>query len=327
VWISKTQQFPGPLAEFAAEYIGLDDVIKKSSVTYDIENTAIFSSTGTDPDQVYLIEKEEKSSGEIWLSFGKTAPVMTMEKFDKTISPPGYAKWSESLFVATDQGNLYKKYTESPTREVVDTVIRKVSIDTLILEERIFRRSMVEFTDKEKAQEAADRIRQIEQDKYNLLVGYQETAYSKDAIEFMYNKLEEQRMEYLKLFTGVSVKETLKFSYQFFPDPAKEEQVYSLAAFVKSTGIAAPDDVNDIKVSLVPDSPLPGDPLAGQAGSSGIVYRVPQSGQAVLSLQGKELDSKRLEILQFGMIYSLPPEFKRVEFNTETGELKSVVIE
>jgi hypothetical protein len=39
------------------------------------------------------------------------------------------------------------------------------------------------------------------------------------------------------------------------------------------------------------------------------------------------MDSKRLEILQFGSIHSLPPEFKRVEFDMETGALKSVVLE
>jgi len=328
LWISKTQQFPGPLAEFAGEYLGLDEVITKSSVNYVFENATIFTSTETDPNQVYLIEKEEKSSGEIWISFGKSTPLVTLEKFDKAIIPQGFASWNENLFIAHDPVNLYKKYTESPTREVIDTVIRKVSIDTLILEEKIFKRSMVEFTDREKAQEASDQIRQIERDKYNLMVGYQETAYSREALEFMYNKLEEQRVEYLKLFTGVSVKETLKFKYQFFPDAGKEEQEYRLAAFLKSSGMATPDGQNDVNISLLSDAVnmMPGELETGQS-ATGFVYRVPRIVTAVLSFQGKELDSKRLEILQLGAIQSLPPEFKRVEFDMETGALKTVVIE
>jgi hypothetical protein len=329
LWISKTQQFPGPLAEFAAEYLGLNEVASKSTVNYAVENAAMYTSTEADPGEVYLIEKEEKSSGEIWISFGKSIPLLTLEKFDKTISPQGFVSWNKDLFIAQDPENLFKKYTESPTREVIDTVIRRVSIDTLVYEEKIFKRSMVEFTDREKAQEAADQIRQIERDKYNLTVGYQETAYSREALEFMYNKLEEQRMEYMKLFTGVSVKETLKFKFQFFPEAGKEEQEYSLAGFLKSSGMTAPDGQNDLKVSLQQDSEnvLPVDPAAGQAVSTGFVYRVPRSVQAVLSVLGKELDSKRVEILQLGSIYSLPPEFKRVEFDMETGALKTVVIE
>ena len=114
--------------------------------------------------------------------------MLTLEKFDKTVSPPGFVSWNEHLFVTPDPAYLFKKYTESPTREIIDTMIRRVSIDTLVIEEKIFKRSMIEFTDQEKAQEAADKIRQIEKDKYNLLVGYQETAYSREAMEFMYEQ-------------------------------------------------------------------------------------------------------------------------------------------
>ena len=329
LFVSKTQQFPGPLAEFASEYIGLDDVITKSAVNYAVENAAIFSTTEADPNQVYLIEKEEKSSGEIWISFGKSAPLLTLEKFDKTVSPAGFVSWDEHLFVAPDPEYLFKKYTESPAREIIDTIVRRVSIDTLVIEETIFKRSMVEFTDQEKAQEAADKIRQIEKDKYNLLVGYQETPYSREAMEFMYDKLEEERMEYLKLFTGVSINETLKFNYQFFPEAGKEVQEYRLAALSKFNGIISPDGQNDVKVTLEPDAEIAkqADPVAGQVVATGFVYRVPMSAQVVLTVQGKEMDSKRLEILQFGSIHSLPPEFKRVEFDMETGALKSVVIE
>lgn len=327
--ISKTQQFPGPLAEFAAEYIGLDDVITKSAVNYAVENATVFSSAEADPTQVYLIEKEEKSQGEIWISFGKSASLMTLEKFDKTLSPEGFVSWNENLFMVPDPGNLFKKYTESLAREIIDTIVRRISIDTLVIEEMIFKRSMVEFTDQEKAQEAADKIRQIEKDKYNLLVGYQETAYSREAMEFMYDRLEEVRMEYLKLFAGVSIKEILKFNYLFFPEAGKEVQEYRLAALSKFSGIISPDGQNDVKVTLQPDAEIvqQTDPFAGQVVTGGFVYRIPMSAQAILTVQGKEMDSKRMEILQFGSIQSLPPEFKRVEFDMETGTLKSVVLE
>ena len=230
--------------------------------------------------------------------------------------------------MASESGLLFGKYTESPTREVVDTIIRKVSIDTLVYEDKSFKRSMVEYTDLEKAREAAGRIRQIEQDKYNLLIGYQETAYSREALEFMYNELEEQRQDYLKLFTGVTVNETLKFNYQLFPDASKEEQKYILAGFSNSTGIIGANEQNEISVSIITDTEniLPA-ATGGSLAATGIVYRVPRSVQAVLSFHDKELVSRRIEVLQLGMIQSLPPDFKRVEFDLETGALKSVVLE
>lgn len=327
--VAKTQLIPGPLADFAAEYMGLDNVITKGSVNYTLENAAISSSTEADPSQVYLIEKEEKSSGEIWITFDKGSHLLTLEKFEKTISPKGFTSWNDKLFESLDAANLFKKYTESPTREKIDTTIRRISVDTLVIEEKTFKRSMVKYTDLEKAQEAADKIKQIEKDKYNLLVGYQETAYSKDAMEFMYNRLEEERMEYMKLFTGVSVKEILKFTYHFFPDPGKEAQEYKLAALSKTNGIISPDGQNDIKVVIQADGPVikPPEPVAGMVAYTGFVYRLPTSASAVLIVQGKEIDSKRIDVLQFGPIMSLPPEFKRVEFDIETGTLRSVVVE
>jgi len=328
LWLTKTQQFAGPLAEFAGEYLGIDEVITKNAVNYSIEKAAICTFTESDPGQVYLIEKEEKSSGEIWISLGKSTPVLTIEKFDKAISPEGFASWNKDLFVAPEPGHLFSKYTDSPSRDVIDTIIRKVSIDTLVFEEKIFKHSMVEYTDREKAQEASERIKQIEQDKYNLLIGYQETAYSRESLEFMFNELESQKLEYVKLFTGVSVIETLKFDYQVFPEAGKEKQEYSLAAFTKSSGMTNPDGQNDITIRIISDAVnmLPDVPAESQV-ATGLVYRVPVSVQAVLSFQGKELVSRRIEVLQLGAIQALPPEFKRVEFDMETGSLKSVVLE
>jgi hypothetical protein len=63
--VTKTHQIPGPLADFTADYLGLDNVITKGSVNYAVENATIYSSTEADPSEVYLIEKEEKSSGEM----------------------------------------------------------------------------------------------------------------------------------------------------------------------------------------------------------------------------------------------------------------------
>lgn len=328
LWIARTQQFAGPLAEYAGEYLSLDDVVTKNAVSYAISDVDIRTAIEPDPGQVYIIEKEDKSPGEIWVSFGKSAPVVTLEKFDKAVSPEGFVKWNEELFAQPVAGHLFREYTESSTREVIDTIIRKVSIDTLVLEEMTFRYSMVEFSDREKAQEAAMQIKQIERDKYNLLIGYQETAYSRETLEFMLNKLEEQRLEYLKLFTGVSVTETLKFDYMIIPETANEEGKYNLAGFSKSSGIISPEGQNILTVSIKPDSAI----IFSAASSEnqpamGFAYRVPQPVQVVLTFQEKELVSQRIDVLQLGPVLTLPPEFRRVEFDMETGALRSVVIE
>jgi hypothetical protein len=107
--IARTQQYTGPLAEYAADYLGLDNVITKDAVSYAIAGAAIRTVTEPDPNQVYIIEKEEKSTAEIWISFGNQSPVVALEKFDKGASPDGFMKWNEGLFVKPDPGIAFQE--------------------------------------------------------------------------------------------------------------------------------------------------------------------------------------------------------------------------
>jgi hypothetical protein len=205
-------------------------------------------------------------------------------------------------------------------------LIRKVSIDTLVVEEKIFRRSMVGVTDKEKASEALERIRQIEQDKYNLLVGYQETAYTREALEFMYSTLENERQEYLSLFTGVEVTQQLNFRFDILPDPSLESQEYAIGGFSESAGIIQTANDSKLTISIKADQ-LPLVFKEDEMSFTGLVYRVPAMVTAILTWQDKELASGRFEVAQLGSIFALPPDFKRVEFDLLTGTVRQMVLE
>jgi hypothetical protein len=187
---------------------------------------------------------------------------------------------------------------------------------------------MVEFSDKEKAQEAAARIRQIERDQYNLLIGYQETAYSRDVLQFMLDELEKQRQEYLKLFVGVSVKETLNFEYQLVPEALNETGTYTLAGFSETMGITETEGQSAIAVKFIAkDQILTANTPIDNQPAMGLAYRLLQPVQAIVTFQDKELTSRRIDVLQLGPVLTLPPAFKRVEFDMETGALRSVVLE
>jgi hypothetical protein len=327
VEIVKTLHFAGPLAAYASEYMGIDDAIMKDAESYVIGHAAIRAISEPDPDQVYLIEREDKSQEEIWVSFGKEPPVMILEKFPKAMGPTGFADWNEGLYMASERGGLFRKYTDSPTREVSDTIIRKVSVDTLIIEQRIVMHSREEYSDVEKAQDAADKIRQIEHDQYNLLIGYPETAYSKDALEFMLNRLEKQRLEYLQLFTGVTIKESQLVSFPVIPDAEKDKQEYELTGFSKTTGLTDAEGQNRIMLRLIIDEDAAKPGIVDQNPGSGLVYRVPGFCRAELSYQDKPLAGGRYEVLQFGSRMSLPPAFRRIELDLHSGTLRNVVME
>jgi hypothetical protein len=328
VTVSKVQQFPGPLADYAGEFLGVSDVVVKNHVEYRFENAEMIFCTEPDPNQHYIIEKEEKGQGEIWVGFGPPGQTITVETFPKEATPKGFSQWDNGLYQAIDTPGLYSRYSASATRVLIDTIIRRISIDTLTIEEKILKRSLVAYPDRDKAMETIDRIRRIEDDIYNLLIGYQETPYSKETVEFMYDKLQAERQEYLALFTGVTVKENLVFHYNIVPDPSMESQEYVVTGFSPSTGLVEATDDNKLSVVIhVDEKSLPLTETSKDQSPGGIVYRIPVHLPVSLEYKGKELASGNYEIKQMGSLLALPPEFKKVELNLETGTIRSLVIE
>jgi hypothetical protein len=326
--VAKTRQIPGPLAEYAREFLGTSDVVTKETSEYSIGSASVTFFREPDPNQIYMIEKEEKAQGEIWIGFGPENKTVCLEKFPKESSPKGFSEWDNASFQQFDTEGIYSKYSSSAVREKVDTIIRKISIDTLVIEEKMLKRSMVEYPARDKAQEAIDQVHRIESDMYNLLIGYQETPYSKDALEFMYSRLEKERQDYLSLFTGVTVNENLVFQFRVNPDPSKDSQAYPIAGFTTTGGLVAVDDQNTINLLLTPEKTWSSlSDAAASQGPKGIVYRIPVIVPYNLDYKGKSLASGNFQVDQFGSLLALPPEFKKVELNLETGSIRSVVME
>ena len=103
--------------------------------------------------------------------------------------------------------------------EKVDTIIRKVNIDTMTLERQYLKRTMVEKSPEQKAKEAADFISKIKDNRFNLVTGFQEVNYNKETLEYMDTQLRMMEKEYMKLFTGISIHRPMTFSYSYTPNP------------------------------------------------------------------------------------------------------------
>jgi hypothetical protein len=147
-------------------------------------------------------------------------------------------------------------------------------------------------------------------------------------MEFMLKELDRLKREYVELFTGVQVAEKLRFEFQIIPEAGQEGQKYIVSGFSKSSGIVNPEGQNEITLSLMQDDgSIPAVTQSKEPQVSGLVYRIPMPVKAVLSFQGKELVSKKIDVLQLGNTLNLSPEFKRIEFDLEKGAVRSVIME
>jgi hypothetical protein len=325
--VTRTDKIPGPYAPYAQELLGLTDVITARQTSYGIDRAAIIPAGEPDPEQVYLVEKDEKASEDIFYAFDRSGLLISSEGIPEESGIQGEG-WNDYFSRVITEEEAFPGYSAGAMKENTDTITRIVTLDTIVYTEKILKRSMVRQSDKDKAMEAASMINSIGQDQYTLLVGYQETAYSAEALKFMTGQLETQRKNYLQLFTGISRKEQIHISLVYLPPSAIAQEGTAIAGFSPLIGLAEADGTNDITITLAKKGlteVLGTDPVStGYA--AGYYYRIPETCEVTIKYKGETIGKKVLPVNQAGVIRSLPPTVTQVEFYPESGSLKKVVL-
>ena len=328
LFVTRTSYIPGPYVQFAREYLGTTDHITTSSVIYRIDRAAIRAHAEADPDQFYLVDKEEKLAQEIWLSMSEGGLILGAESLKENYSPAEVsAQWSRDAFTKTEPAILFSHSAAPSLKEVIDTTIRRVAIDTTFIEYVEYTSSFVQSSDREKAQDVIALLNQIEEDKYRLLVGYQETPYSRETLEYMIRSLDQLREDYLSLFKGTVLTETRKFTYRFVPDPGDAGKDVGLAGFSPTGGLSDAAGNGQLTVKITKSGAtalLEKDALP--QGPSGFYYRIPEPVLVEVSLSGSVLASEQLMVNQMGVVRSLPSNVTRVEFHPQTGAILKLIL-
>jgi len=325
---TETDRLPGPYASFASELLGMEDAIKEKQVSFSVDHVSISSHSEPDPDQVFFVEMQEKAEEAALIAFTNCGLMMGSTGLTEETAheSSGFkAMGSDTLSEAA----LFPAYKRSSTKEVVDTIIRIVTFDTVSYQEKILQRLQVDQTEKEKAEEAVSMINTIGQDQYSLLVGYQETAYDHGAIKFMFDQLGKQRQSYLTLFSGITRHQKHSVSYTVVPVEEMIDGSYELAGFSVTKGVAGLKEGETISLEIVRtgNTALIGGVQQAAAGNgSGYYYRIPETCVVSVKLNGQVVEEEALIINQAGVVRRLPPEVNQVEFYPSTGSIKKVIL-
>ena len=342
VKIDRIENYQGPYADYALRYLGLKNVVQSNTIEYKISDINISTSYEPDPDQYYYIEFGDKmSKGEnpgllsltdAGIILG-TLPVQfdtstQANKLLNTEEPP--LELEKDAF-----GELFRNYTDMSVFEKIDTIRRKVNIDTMTLERQYLKKTMVEKSPEQKAKEAADFLSKIKDNRFNLITGFQEVNYNKETLEFMDTQLKNLEREYLKLFTGVRIHKTMTFSYKYIPMPNQINTEIPIFKFNKSKGVQDLDamgggKVITIRVQRVGNTNSVSAYLqkAGKSPkSSGFYYRIPEYARVTVKVDDNTQEEQQCLINQLGLITNLPSGKWKVLFHKETGSIKSLGIE
>lgn len=341
VRIDRIENYKGPYADYALRYLGLKNVVFTNSVEYKISDIAITTYPEPDPDQYYFVELGEKiSKGEkpASLSLNNAGLILgtipeardTISKEDNVINH----EESSTESAADAFGELFKYSADVSVFEKIDTIIKKINIDTMTLERQYLKRTMVEKSPEQKAKEAADFISKIKDNRFNLISGYQEVNYNQETLEFMDTQLKQLEKEYLKLFTGVNLHKTLIFSFKYIPLPNQINTEIPLFKFLRTKGIVDLDEpggkVITIKIQRVGNTTMVASYLnraEKETKVHGFYYRIPELARVMVKLDEFTQEETQCLINQLGLVTFLPANRWKVRFHEETGGIKGLQVD
>jgi Domain of unknown function (DUF4831) len=329
--IHKIDKLRGPYCNFAKKYLGLSTVIYETASTYQIADITITAQNEADPSQSYLIvfPKNGNKQNDILLQFSEDYIIQSINtEVDNKID-------NESVMVVNansmdNQTHTFKHFANNNLFEKVDTIIEMVNMDTMMVEKRTYKRSVIEKTLEQRAKDAADYIMKLREGKYNLMTGYQEINYSIETIDYMYNELDKLEKEYLTLFSGKEVVKELHYKYEITASKEDTSNVYSLFKFSEKYGVMDMDGYGGEIISIrIVDTEILSNIDAdinahSKAKKQGIFYRLPTKARVVILRKGISLAEREVNISQFGAVNSLPRNKFSVVFYNENGSIKKI---
>ncbi|MEA3479080.1 MAG: DUF4831 family protein [Bacteroidota bacterium] len=334
--LDKVSKIQGPYSDYASKSLGLNNVIDRNITTYRLRSVNVSTLPEPDPQQVYFITRSEKASrGEESLLLSLTGSGVFLGADITKLEEEQYIG-----FVTTDHSidpdsiERYFQFLAERNQGIkIDTITRKITIDTTTIYRHTYKRRLVEKSVDQKVKEALEQIENIRANRFNILTGYQEVAYSKEAMQYMVDQLDKMEQEYLDLFRGKIIHQTVNYSYQYVPgtEDAREEWV-PVFGLSERSGFQGLKEANDelfyVQMKGTGVSQFSGTPTVGQGRSlEGLPYRIPERVMISVKYKGKVHEVMRGDIAQFGNVAVLPVGTTKMNLYPLTGGIKSVLIE
>lgn len=327
VSVSKTSNYKGKYSDFAAKLLGITNVITKDAVTYNIDKVDITTLSDVDTNQYYYAVLPNKLNDDhsLMVNLTKKGFISRYYSIDKDEIKSGQDGVTPTPFRDLLKPILIEK---------VDTIIRRVSIDTTIIEEKVLKRSISEKSTEQQAREIADLIYRIEDNKFSLMTGYQEVNYSKESMQFMLDGLNNMEQEYLAFFKGSTITTVERYTYYYTPGETVKGAMSTLFRFSPSIGIAEKNvpSGDAVSIYIAPQNRLKEvrefetQRLKAKRHSHGLYYRIPQEVMIDVKMGDRLLTSHKASISQMGIVTFLPSNVSNVDF-FEDGILKSLTLE
>lgn len=325
VWVEKAEHIKGPYAIYAKKLLGLETIIDFNSKSYSLKNVAIDAEIIADPEQLYFInlgENSDKSDNIKYLQINESG-------LFGGISATGQTSAIENKNILIEEiikGNKnFRYFADANLIEKTDTIIRRVDIDTSHIEKAIIKKYSVEKDMLQRAQDAATTLMEIRKNRFELISGYQEVAYSAGTMEIMNDELKQMEDDYLALFAGKTVLTDEHYVFYYSPAADQPNIIAPVFKFSDQSGVDYLSGSGGEKISLAIKSSGLAENMADISTNSvvdGVVYRFPETAEVWVKYGSKEYDKQLMAIPQFGKLQKIHFNQNVMELHPTTGGLK-----
>lgn len=302
-----TQIIAGPYAAYAETYLGIKNVPKRDMQLWQINDVSFNTFAEADPAQQYQSLGNAGSLISL-CNNGVIAGINTIAEEQKN-------ELSYSTFVAPKLEKPITNFTNLTMDGRTYTVTDSTGTHT-------FTKS-----DEEMAQEAANTIIDLRQQRYDLLSSALSSnePTNAQALQTAADKINKLEAEYLALFIGASYSGEYNFTFDYVPTNSQNNNEVAFR-FSELNGPVPANDLSGAPVIAKTDNAtvLQNDFNTTES-SSALYYRIPGKTTLNLMYAGKTLATAKLEIAQFGTIMPIPDQLLdgrfEVKINTETGAI------
>ncbi len=301
---------PGPYGRFAADLLGLTDVIKSENEFWTITGITLNTHEELDPAEFYVIEATTLFQTNV-LALKRSGLILDLN--------PGlynsYKDLDQKFWNERGRPGIHDLGSDEYFRERKDTLYRIVSMDTLFVRIPYLVEKKQKLSVDQLAEKAAIRLMELRDGKHLILTGETNLFPQDEAAIKEMNRLEK---EYTELFTGKTVKERRILNYQVIPRKDDTGKQVTLCRFSETAGPAESTDKSGSPVTLVFTPELKTRNLniiSGKSGSSSaqkydkLFYRVPDVVNIRVMIGNEVLSKSRKLIYQFGEIVKLPANY------------------
>lgn len=279
----------GPYAKFAQKYLGIE-VRQQDQTTYTVTSIELLPSTEADQSRRFQLNMEN------------AAPVYMQMT-------------SQGLIAGKDASISEASGWKFPTeaKGSFNTVPSNFETESRTLYGRqgaVQQSTLVEKSPEKKAQEVAEMIFKIRDNRYKILVGDTDATYSGEAMKATIDELNRMEAECLTLFTGYSESGSQRACFEVIPDAAQEKQMYIAFRISDTDGIVNAENVSGKPYFLVLEpeaisAPAVADRKAKKPEQE-IHYLIPAICNAKLSDGVSVLLQTRVPVYQLGLETTYP---------------------